>query len=55
MVQILQSIHEANVIHCDIKPANFMMKNDHIYLVDFGLSKIYVNEENEIYILKMAI
>jgi len=49
MVQILQSIHEANVIHCDIKPANFMMKNDHIYLVDFGLSKIYVNEENEIY------
>ena len=49
MVQILKSIHQANVIHCDIKPANFMMKNERIYLVDFGLSKIYVDEENEIY------
>jgi len=47
IVKIMKSVHEAKVIHCDIKPANFMMKNDQIYLVDFGLSKIYVDENGE--------
>jgi len=48
MIKILKSIHLAKIIHCDIKPANFMMKNGGLYLVDFGLAKIYVDHENRV-------
>ena len=43
IVKIMKSVHEAKVIHCDIKPANFMMKNDQIYLVDFGFCPRYMS------------
>ncbi len=40
----MQSAHNHNVIHCDIKPANILMKEIdgeiHIKLADFGLAKI---------------
>lgn len=48
IIKILKSIHLAKIIHCDIKPANFMMKNGELYLVDFGLAKIYVDHENSV-------
>jgi len=44
MINILQTIHEIGVIHRDIKPQNLMLKNDEIYLIDFGLSTIFVDE-----------
>ncbi len=45
MVDILNFIHECGVIHCDVKPDNFMVKNHNLYLIDFGLSSIYVDED----------
>lgn len=43
MTLILKDIHNANVIHRDIKPGNFMLDNSHdklkLYLLDFGLAK----------------
>ena len=44
IIEILSFIHECGVIHCDVKPENFMIKDEKIYLIDFGLSTIFVDE-----------
>ena len=44
MIEILEFIHNKNVIHRDIKPDNFLMSNGsnkYLYLLDFGLAKKY--------------
>ena len=44
MIEILEYIHNKNVIHRDIKPDNFLMSNGsnkYLYLLDFGLAKKY--------------
>lgn len=48
-LNILEIIHNKDVIHRDIKPENFLTGNDssNLYLIDFGLAKIN-NNENEI-------
>lgn len=47
MIDILESIHNLYVIHRDIKPHNFMIRGGEIYLIDFGLSTFYVNENGD--------
>ena len=43
MINRLEILHNKNIIHRDIKPENFMIstKDNIIYLIDFGLSKLY--------------
>ena len=48
IINILGFIHEYGVIHCDLKPENFMVKENEIYLIDFGLATIFVDENSAI-------
>jgi serine/threonine protein kinase len=47
MIDIIERVHEKYYLHRDIKPANFLMGIDenynNLYLIDFGLSKPYMN------------
>lgn len=42
-ISILNHIHNNYVVHRDIKPANFMIHNDELILIDFGLAAFYVD------------
>lgn len=47
MINILEEIHKLFVVHRDIKPHHFMIKNNHLVLIDFGISTFYVNHQEE--------
>lgn len=49
IIGIIKSVHDAYIIHRDIKPQNFMFKNGDLYLVDFGLATTYVDGEKTTY------
>jgi len=44
LVQAMDYIHEMRVIHKDIKPSNILIKNDDIYITDFGISRDVIGE-----------
>jgi len=44
-VDIIENIHTKYIIHRDVKPQNFMISNEEIYLIDFGFATFYVNEK----------
>ena len=45
LLEILENVHTQYVIHRDIKPQNIMMKDGELFLIDFGLSTFYVDED----------
>ena len=46
-LDIIETIHSKYVLHRDIKPHNFMIRNGELYLIDFGFATFYVNEDKE--------
>jgi serine/threonine protein kinase len=44
MLDVLDEVHYRGVVHCDIKPQNFMFDgNGNIKLIDFGMSRFFVD------------
>ena len=43
VLSILKQIHALYVVHRDLKPDNLMVKDDEVYLIDFGLATFYVD------------
>ena len=46
-LSILENIHKYHILHRDIKPHNFMIKDGDIYLIDFGLSTVFIDENGD--------
>lgn len=40
LVEIIEKLHEENLIHRDLKPGNIMIMKGKVYIIDFGVSKI---------------
>lgn len=48
MLKCIQELHNRGFVHRDVKPGNFLFRNDReqiICLIDFGLSRKFVNME----------
>lgn len=48
IIYLFQDIHDLFVLHRDIKPHHFMISHGDLYLIDFGISTFYINENNSI-------
>ena len=46
MLQAVHAIHEARVIHGDLKPANFLDVKGDLKLIDFGIAKAMANPDD---------
>ena len=48
MLSLIEDIHNLYVVHRDIKPHHFMIKNNDLFLIDFGISTFYVDGDKNI-------
>ncbi|KAJ3024279.1 hypothetical protein HKX48_003104 [Thoreauomyces humboldtii] len=48
MLRAVQAIHEENIIHSDLKPANFLLVQGALKLIDFGIAKSIPNDTTNI-------
>ncbi|CAM1154309.1 TTK (predicted) [Pycnogonum litorale] len=49
MIKAVQVIHEAGIIHSDLKPANFIFVNGKLKLIDFGIASSIQNDTTSVY------
>jgi len=46
LINIIKLIHENNILHRDLKPTNICLDSNYkLYLIDFGISKIYKHND----------
>ena len=48
MLQAVHSIHEERIIHSDLKPANFLVVEGMLKLIDFGIAMAIQNDTTNI-------
>jgi len=46
-IDVIESIHKHHILHRDIKPQNFMIKDGDLYMIDFGLSNVFIDDDGE--------
>ena len=44
----MDTIHEARIVHSDLKPANFLMVEGQLKLIDFGIAKAIQSDTTSI-------
>lgn len=44
MLLAVETVHQAKIVHCDLKPANFLLVNGMVKLIDFGISKAILTD-----------
>jgi serine/threonine protein kinase len=47
MLNIIENIHNLFVIHRDIKPHHFMLRDNQLFLIDFGISTFYIDDNKQ--------
>lgn len=45
MLEAVQVIHQARIVHSDLKPANFILVQGNLKLIDFGIAKAIQTED----------
>merc|ERR1719183_3496520 len=48
MLEAVQVIHNARVVHCDLKPGNFVLVDGRLKVIDFGIAKGISNDTTNI-------
>jgi serine/threonine-protein kinase TTK/MPS1 len=48
MLSAVQTVHNHKIVHCDLKPANFLLVAGRLKLIDFGISKAIMNDTTNI-------
>jgi len=44
MLEAVQAVHQENVVHTDLKPANFVLVKGRLKIIDFGIAKAIAND-----------
>ncbi len=48
LLQAVHTIHEARIVHSDLKPANFLVVEGQLKLIDFGIAKAISSDTTSI-------
>lgn len=48
IISLLEYIHDLSILHNDIKPKNFTILEDKVYIIDFGFSSCYLTDNKHI-------
>jgi len=46
-INLIESIHRHHILHRDVKPKNFMVNDGDLYIIDFGLSSVFIDDDGE--------